>query len=72
MSKARGRFAKICHTEGVVFEKEYSSGAEAAAFIDGCNGVLEALDIDLDDYFFCVDDKPAEDDGSDEYVEEYF
>lgn len=55
-----------------MFEKEYSSEAEAAAFIDGCNGVLEALDIDLDDYYFCVDDKPAEDDGSDEYVEEYF
>jgi hypothetical protein len=62
MSKERF-FAKICHEEGVIFEAEYKTLAEAEAFNVGFYQACEALDIDPSDQdlFACVDDQPAED-----------
>lgn len=56
-------YGKICHQEGVVIEKEFSSKELAQIFCDGFDAAREITsedDLDsLDEYFAVVDTEPS-------------
>lgn len=54
-------WAKIFCEEGVIFQKKFSTEAEALAFVDGFHATIEAIDSDDDFHVACIDSTPAED-----------
>ena len=57
-------WAKICHDEGVLYQRKFETEAEANAFIDGCKMLLKHAfpdDEAPDDIHLLTDDTPAED-----------